>query len=75
MTEKIERLSGGETRRAIQFAHVVVLVLDATNPLEKQDLTIARQVVDEGRALVIALNKWDLVEEQVGGGPRVPRSA
>ena len=64
VTEKIERLSGGETRRAIQFAHVVVLVLDATNPLEKQDLTIARQVVDEGRALVIALNKWDLVEDK-----------
>ena len=45
------------------YAHVVVLLLDATQPLEKQDLTIARQTIDEGRALVIAANKWDLVDD------------
>jgi len=59
-TEKVEKLSAGDTRRAIDFAQVVVLVIDAEMPMEKQDLVIARQVVDEGRALVIAVNKWDL---------------
>lgn len=58
---KIERLSGADTMRAIRFAQVVVLLLDAEAPLEKQELTIARQVVDEGRALIIAANKWDLI--------------
>ena len=61
VTEKVEALSGAETRRAIDFAQVVVLVLDANDMLEKQDLTIARQVIDEGRALVIAVNKWDTI--------------
>ena len=64
ITEKLERLSGADTRRAIQYAHVVVLVLDANDMLEKQDLTIARQVIDEGRALIIAANKWDAVEDK-----------
>jgi len=50
--------------RAIRFAQVVVLMLDSEQMLEKQDLTIARQVVDEGRALVIAVNKWDLVKDR-----------
>ncbi|MEC8054188.1 MAG: ribosome biogenesis GTPase Der [Pseudomonadota bacterium] len=59
--EKLEKLSVEDTRRAIQFAHVVVLVLDAQMMLEKQDLTIARMVIEEGRALVIAANKWDAV--------------
>ena len=45
--------------KAIRFAQVVVLVLDANEGLERQDLTIARHTIDEGRALVIALNKWD----------------
>jgi GTP-binding protein len=62
VTEKIEALSGAETRRAIDFAQVVVMVLDASDMLEKQDLTIARNVIDEGRALVIAVNKWDTVK-------------
>ncbi|MBI2255365.1 MAG: ribosome biogenesis GTPase Der [Proteobacteria bacterium] len=64
VTEKLERLSGADTRRAIQYAHVVVLVLDANDMLEKQDLTIARQVVEEGRALIIAANKWDSIEDK-----------
>ncbi len=62
VTEKVEALSGAETRRAINYAQVVVLVLDARDMLEKQDLTIARGVIDEGRALIIAVNKWDLIE-------------
>lgn len=64
VTEKLERLSGADTRRAIQYAHVVVLVLDANDMLEKQDLTIARQIVEEGRALIIAANKWDSIEDK-----------
>jgi GTPase len=59
---RLEAMAGGDSRRAVRFAHVVVLVLDAATGLEKQDLTIARMVVDEGRALIIAANKWDTIE-------------
>lgn len=62
--EKLEYLAVNDTFRAIQYAQVVVLVLDAEQPLEKQDLTIARKVVDEGRALIIAVNKWDSVKNR-----------
>jgi len=62
VTGKIESLSGAETRRAIDYAQVVVLVLDADDLLEKQDLTIARNVIEEGRALILAVNKWDTVK-------------
>jgi GTP-binding protein len=61
VTEKLEWLATSESRTAIQYAQVAILVLDATQPLEKQDLHIASQVIDEGRCLVLALNKWDLV--------------
>jgi len=60
--DKLERLSAADTRRAIDYAEVVVLLLDATRGLEAQDLKIAAQVIEEGRALVIALNKWDVAE-------------
>ena len=60
--DKLEKLSAADTRRAIDMAEVVVLLLDATRGLESQDLRIADQVLDEGRALVIALNKWDVAE-------------
>src|SRR6476659_7688633 len=60
--DKLERLSAADTRRAIDFAEVVVLLLDATRGLEAQDLRIASQVIEEGRALIIALNKWDVAE-------------
>ena len=56
-----EGLSVGDTLRAIRFAEVVVLLLDAERPFEKQDLQIADLIFEEGRALVIAVNKWDLV--------------
>lgn len=62
VTQKIERLSGKDTVETIRLSQGVVLVLDALSPLEKQDLTIARFVVEEGRILVLALNKWDLVK-------------
>jgi GTP-binding protein len=60
--DKLERLSAADTRRSIDMAEVVVLLLDATRGLEAQDLRIADQVVEEGRALLIALNKWDVAE-------------
>ncbi|HET7593980.1 MAG TPA: ribosome biogenesis GTPase Der [Stellaceae bacterium] len=62
--EKLEKLSVADTLRAIRFAEVVVLVIDAAQMLEKQDLTIAHMVEEEGRALVIAVNKWDMVEDK-----------
>ena len=60
--DKLERLSAADARRAIDYAEVVVLLLDATRGLEAQDLRIAAQVIEEGRALLIALNKWDVAE-------------
>jgi GTPase len=60
--DKLERLSAADTRHAIDFAEVVVLLLDATRGLEAQDLRIADQIFEEGRAMVIVLNKWDTVE-------------
>jgi len=61
---KLEKLSVTDTKRAIQYAHVVILMIDATQPLEKQDLSIADMVIQEGRALIIAANKWDLLENE-----------
>jgi GTPase len=58
----VEKLSASASLRAIRGCHVAVLLLDATEPLEKQELTIANRVLEDGRALVIAANKWDLVE-------------
>ncbi len=60
--DKLEKLSGADTRRSIEHAEVVVLLLDATRGLEAQDLRIADHVIEEGRALIIALNKWDVAE-------------
>jgi GTP-binding protein len=58
----LEKLAGADALRAAKFAEVVVLLLDAAIPFEKQDLTLADLVEREGRALVIGLNKWDLIE-------------
>lgn len=60
---KLERLSVGDTLNAIRFADVCVLVMDATEAFEKQDLAIADLVIREGRALVFALAKWDKVAD------------
>jgi len=62
--EKLETLSAEDSFRAVQYAQLVVLTLDATLDIARQDLTIARRVVEEGRVLVIALNKWDLVTDR-----------
>ena len=64
VTEKLEKLAVGDSLRSIQYAEVVVLLLDATIPFEKQDLALADLVEREGRAMVIALNKWDLIEDK-----------
>src|SRR5207248_1617561 len=60
---KLEELSVADALRAIRFAESVILVLDATQPFERQDLTIARLVAEEGRALVLAATKWDVITE------------
>jgi GTP-binding protein len=60
--EKLEKLSVADGLRAVRFAEVVIVVLDATIPFEKQDLQIADLIVREGRALVVAFNKWDLID-------------
>jgi GTP-binding protein len=63
VVEKLEKLSVADARHAIDFAEVVVLLLDATRGLEHQDLKIASMVLEEGRALMIAINKWDVAED------------
>jgi GTP-binding protein len=60
--DKLEKLSVADARRAVDFAEVVVLLLDGTRGLEAQDLRIADNVLQEGRALVVAINKWDVAE-------------
>ena len=62
--EKLEKLAVADALRAVRFAEVVILLLDATIPFEKQDLTLADLAEREGRAVVIGLNKWDLIENK-----------
>lgn len=62
--EKLEKLSVSDGLRSIQYAEVVIVVLDCTIPFEKQDVQIIDYVIREGRAPVIALNKWDLVDDR-----------
>jgi GTPase len=64
--EKLEKLSVADALRAVRFAEVVVLMLDTQNKFEEQDLRIADLIEREGRALVIAVNKWDLMETKPG---------
>ena len=63
VTDKLEKMSVADAQRAVDFAEVVVLLLDATRGLEHQDLKIAAHALEEGRALIIAINKWDIAEE------------
>jgi len=63
VVEKLERMAVADARHAVDFAEVVVLLLDATKGLEHQDLKIASMVLEEGRALMIAINKWDVAED------------
>lgn len=61
---KVEKLAVADTLRAVQYAHVVILVIDAQAPMEKQENTIASLVEQEGRAMVLAINKWDTVDNK-----------
>lgn len=64
VTDKVEKLMVTDASRSIQFARVCILMLDARQPPHKQDMVIARQITDEGRALVIAANMWDDVTDK-----------
>ncbi|MGL6044204.1 MAG: ribosome biogenesis GTPase Der, partial [Sandaracinobacteroides sp.] len=64
VVEKLEKLAVADARHAVDFAEVIVLLLDATLGLEAQDLRIADMVLQEGRALIVAINKWDSAEDQ-----------
>ena len=64
--EKLERLSVADALNAIRFAEVVIVLVDAQTPFEEQDIRIADLVEREGRAIVIAVNKWDLIEPETG---------
>ncbi len=66
VVDKLEKMSVADARHAIDFAEVVVLMLDSTRGLEHQDLKIASMVLEEGRALMIAINKWDIAEDPSG---------
>jgi GTP-binding protein len=75
VASKLEKLSVADALRAVQFAEVVVLLIEATAPLEKQDLQIADLVLREGRALVVAVNKWDLVEDKDAAAKAIRETA
>jgi len=62
--DRLERMSAADTLRAIKFAEIVLLLVDSERPFEKQDLTIADRIVEEGRGLVVLISKWDLVEDK-----------
>lgn len=62
--ERAEKLSASDTVRALRFAEAVVLMIDAERPFEHQDLTIGDMIASEGRALVVAINKWDLIADK-----------
>lgn len=72
---KLEKLSVADALRAVQFAEVAVLVIDAGAPFEKQDLQIADLVIREGRALVIAVNKWDAVQDRDAASRAIKEAA
>ena len=64
--EKLEKLSVSDALNAVRFAEVVIVLMDATAPFEEQDMRIADLVEREGRALVIGMSKWDLIENGAG---------
>ena len=64
IAERMDKLASADALRAIRLAHAAVVVLDAAAPADRQDYAIARFAVEEGRAIVIALNKWDLVADR-----------
>jgi GTP-binding protein len=73
--EKIEKLSVADTLNAIRFAEVVIVLMDTERPFEEQDLRIADLVQREGRALVLGMNKWDLMEGKPGAAGKLRAEA
>jgi GTP-binding protein len=73
--EKLEKLSAADALRAIRFADVVILLLEAGHAFEEQDLRIADLVEREGRAIVLAVNKWDLLERRAGAAAKLRAEA
>jgi GTPase len=71
INEKLEKLSVADALNAIRFAEVVIVLVDAQTPFEEQDIRIADLVEREGRAIVIAVNKWDLVTAEAGAMGRL----
>ncbi|MGB7035799.1 MAG: ribosome biogenesis GTPase Der [Xanthobacteraceae bacterium] len=69
--EKLEKLSVSDALNAIRFAEVVIVLVDAQTPFEEQDVRIADLVEREGRAMVVAINKWDLIEPEAGALSRL----
>ena len=69
--ETLEEMSVASTLEAIRFADCVIVMIDATAPFEKQDLTIADLIAREGRAIVFAVNKWDLMDNKAGAISRM----
>lgn len=61
---ELEKLSTSDTMHSIRFANTVILMIDALMPLEQQDLNIANYVIDQGRSLIIVVNKWDLIADK-----------
>jgi len=73
--DKLEKLSAADALNAVRFAEVVILLMDAQAPFEEQDLRIADRIEREGRAIVIGMNKWDLVEGQRRPGEKLREEA
>jgi len=71
IAEKLEKLSVADALNAVRFAEVVIVLIDAQAPLEEQDTRIVDLVEREGRAIVLALNKWDLIEAAPGALSRL----
>ncbi|MEO0393937.1 MAG: ribosome biogenesis GTPase Der, partial [Pseudomonadota bacterium] len=64
VTDRLEMIANSSSLGSIDMAQVVLLLIDANEGFDKQDLTIARRVINEGRALVIGVNKWDAVDDR-----------
>jgi GTP-binding protein len=71
ISEKLEKLSVADALNAIRFAEVVIVLIDAQTPFEEQDMRIVDLVEREGRAIVIGINKWDLIEAEPGAQTRL----
>ena len=71
ISDKVEQLMVDDALRAIQFAHLCLLLVDSTEGLHKQDLAIARLIAEEGRGLVIGANKWDVVRDRQAAATRI----